>query len=182
MEVGQGSNWGCSAKGNNKEIFRFSLYGSVVLLCLGHFFSFLILYTVCRTPMTRYHPNARPLPTNRTTQTQNKRTQTSMPRVGFERTIPVFKRAKTVNALHRAVTVIVTRPFNHINYSFLSFPLSELFNDVYLTFFSPKYGTASVHRPSPDSSECPNSTLVGNSFSLISCTTIDVPNYGPQTL
>jgi hypothetical protein len=42
----------------------------------------------------------------RTTQTQNKRTQTSMPRVGFEPTIPVFERAKTVHALDRAVTPI----------------------------------------------------------------------------
>jgi hypothetical protein len=29
-----------------------------------------------------------------------------MPRVGFEPTIPVFERAKTVHALDRAVTVI----------------------------------------------------------------------------
>jgi hypothetical protein len=29
-----------------------------------------------------------------------------MPRVGFEPTIPVFERAKTVNALDRAATVI----------------------------------------------------------------------------
>jgi hypothetical protein len=47
---------------------------------------------------------ARPLPTHRTTQTQNKRTRTSMPRVGSEPTIPVFERAKT--ALDRAATVI----------------------------------------------------------------------------
>jgi hypothetical protein len=37
---------------------------------------------------------------------QNKRTQTSMPLVGFEPTIPVFERAKTVHALDRATTVI----------------------------------------------------------------------------
>jgi hypothetical protein len=29
-----------------------------------------------------------------------------MPRVGFEPTIPVFERAKTVHALDRAVTVV----------------------------------------------------------------------------
>jgi hypothetical protein len=51
-------------------------------------------------------PTARPLPTHITTQTQNKRTQTSMPRVGFEPTTPVFERAKTVHALERAATVI----------------------------------------------------------------------------
>jgi hypothetical protein len=53
-------------------------------------------------------PVARPLPINRTTQTQNKRTETLMPRVGFETTTPVFKRAKTVHAIYRAATVIGT--------------------------------------------------------------------------
>jgi hypothetical protein len=38
--------------------------------------------------------------------TQNKRTKTSMPRVGLEPTIPVFKRATTVHALGLAATVI----------------------------------------------------------------------------
>jgi hypothetical protein len=42
------------------------------------------------------------------TQTQHKRTQTSMPRLGFEPTIPVFERAKTVHALDRAATVIAS--------------------------------------------------------------------------
>jgi hypothetical protein len=40
------------------------------------------------------------------TQPQNKRTQTSMSRVGFEPTIPVFERAKTLRALQSAATVI----------------------------------------------------------------------------
>jgi hypothetical protein len=43
-------------------------------------------------------PVAKPLPTQKkTTQTQNKRTQTSMPHVGLEPTFPVFERAKTVH-------------------------------------------------------------------------------------
>jgi hypothetical protein len=37
---------------------------------------------------------------------QNKRIQTSIPQVGFEHTIPVFKWTKTVHALDRAATVI----------------------------------------------------------------------------
>jgi hypothetical protein len=37
---------------------------------------------------------------------ENKRTQTSMPRMGLEPTIPAFERAKTVHALDRAATVI----------------------------------------------------------------------------
>jgi hypothetical protein len=59
---------------------------------VGHWplfiFSFVILHTVGRTPWTVDQPVARPLPTHRTTQTQNKHTQTSMPRVGFEPTTP----------------------------------------------------------------------------------------------
>jgi hypothetical protein len=37
---------------------------------------------------------------------ENKRTQTYMPRVGFERMTPLFELAKTVHALDRAATVI----------------------------------------------------------------------------
>jgi hypothetical protein len=37
---------------------------------------------------------------------QNKRTKTSMPRLGFEPTTTVFERVKTVHALDRAATVI----------------------------------------------------------------------------
>jgi hypothetical protein len=75
-------------------------------LDLVRFFSLLILYTVDRIPWTEDQPIARPLPTHRTTRTQNKRTQTSMLRVGFETTTPVFERPKTVHALDRAATVI----------------------------------------------------------------------------
>jgi hypothetical protein len=40
-------------------------------------------------------PSARPLPTHRTTQTQNKRTQTSAPWVWFDPTIPASEGTKT---------------------------------------------------------------------------------------
>jgi hypothetical protein len=89
-----------------------SLYLSIYLrlysplLGLGRFFTFLILHTVGRTPWTGDQPVSRPLPTQRTTQTQNKHSQTSMPRVGFEPTIPAFEQAKTVHALDGAATVI----------------------------------------------------------------------------
>jgi hypothetical protein len=83
-----------------------SIYGSTALLDLGRFFSFLILYTVGRTLWTGDQPVARPLSTQSTTPTHNKHTQTSMPLVGFEPTIPVIQRAKTVHALDRAATVI----------------------------------------------------------------------------
>jgi hypothetical protein len=72
---------------------------------LGRFFSFLILYTADGTPWTGDQPVAGPLPTHRTTQTQNKCTQTSMSLLGFEPTIAVFDRTKTVHALDRAATV-----------------------------------------------------------------------------
>jgi hypothetical protein len=51
-------------------------------------------------------PFARPIPTNRTTQTQNKRIQTSMPQVGLESAIPVFERSKKVHALDRVANAI----------------------------------------------------------------------------
>jgi hypothetical protein len=51
-------------------------------------------------------PVARSLHTHKTTQTQNKRTQTPMPSVGFEPTTPAFEKAKTVHALDRAATAI----------------------------------------------------------------------------
>jgi hypothetical protein len=109
-----------------------SIYGcTVLLLDLGRFFSFLILYTVGRTSWTGNQPVARPLPNHRTTQTQNKCTQTSILWVGFEPTIPAFERGKTVHTLDRSATVIgnsiylliyvlkwmsqrVWRPLNHI--------------------------------------------------------------------
>jgi hypothetical protein len=76
------------------------------LLGPGLFFSFVIFsYAVRGTPWTSDQPVARPLPTHKAMQTQNKRTQTSMPRVGFEPMIPVFERVKIVHALVRAATV-----------------------------------------------------------------------------
>jgi hypothetical protein len=69
-------------------------------------FQFLNLNTIGRTPWTGDQPLARPLPTNRTTQTENKRTQTSMPLVGFEVAIPLLERAKKIHALDRVATVI----------------------------------------------------------------------------
>jgi hypothetical protein len=69
-------------------------------------FQFLNVFTVDRTPWTGGQPIARPLPIQRTTQIQNKRTQTSMPRVGFEPMIPEFERAKTGHASDRVATVI----------------------------------------------------------------------------
>jgi hypothetical protein len=77
------------------------IYGSGALVDLGgSSYQFLNLHTVGRTPWTEYQPVARPLPTHRTNP------QTSMPRVGFEPTIPVFKQAKTVHTLDRAATVL----------------------------------------------------------------------------
>jgi hypothetical protein len=68
-------------------------------------FQFLNPYTVGRTLGRGISPSqGRYL--HMTTQTQNKRTQTSMPRVGFEPTITVFERTKTVHVLGCAATVI----------------------------------------------------------------------------
>jgi hypothetical protein len=65
-----------------------------------------MLYTVGRTFWTGDQPVARPLPAHTEQHKQNNRTQTSMPRVGFEPTIAVFEQAKTVHALERAATMI----------------------------------------------------------------------------
>jgi hypothetical protein len=62
-------------------------------------FSFLIFYTVGRTPWTGDQPVARPLPAQIGQHKQNIRTQPSVPQMGFEPTIPVFERAKTIHAL-----------------------------------------------------------------------------------
>jgi hypothetical protein len=88
---------------------KISVYGSTTLVDLGRFFSFLIFYTVGRTPWKKDQPVARPLPAHTTTRTQNKRTQTSMSWVGFEPTIPVFERLETIHALDRAATGIGLR-------------------------------------------------------------------------
>jgi hypothetical protein len=60
----------------------------------------------CRTPWTGNQPVARPLPAHKTTQTRNKRTEASMPQVGFESMIPVLEREKTFDALDHSATVI----------------------------------------------------------------------------
>jgi hypothetical protein len=67
-------------------------------------FTFLILYTVGMTHWTGDQPVARPLHTHTGRHKQNKRKLTSVLQVGFEPTIPVFERAKTVHALDREDT------------------------------------------------------------------------------
>jgi hypothetical protein len=59
-------------------------FNSLFLRPGRYFFSFVILYTLARTSWTGDQLVASPLPAHRTSQAQNKRTQTSMPRVGFE--------------------------------------------------------------------------------------------------
>jgi hypothetical protein len=72
------------------EVIKFSCFSASYLWLYSPFvgpwslFSFLILCTVGKTPWTEDQSVARPLPIRRTTRTQNKHTQTSMPRVGFE--------------------------------------------------------------------------------------------------
>jgi hypothetical protein len=69
-------------------------------------FSYLIVYTVGRTPWTGISRRRAAASTYRAAQTQNKRTLTSMPQMGFERTTSVFERAKSIDALDSAATVI----------------------------------------------------------------------------
>jgi hypothetical protein len=80
-------------------VLSICLYLYSFLLDPGRFFSFFIFYIVGKTPWTGDQPVARPLPAHRTVRRQTKRTQTTMPQVGFESTIPVFGRVKTVSCL-----------------------------------------------------------------------------------
>jgi hypothetical protein len=78
-------------------------------------FSFLIFYTVSRAPWEGDKPVARSLPAHTGQHKQNKRTQTFMPQVGFEPTIPVFERVKTVHVLDRAAIMIsIIKKYLHI--------------------------------------------------------------------
>jgi hypothetical protein len=65
-----------------------------------------IFYAGGRTPWMNDQPIARPLPTHRTTQTQNKRTH-RYPCLEWDSNppIPAFEVAKTVHALDHAATV-----------------------------------------------------------------------------
>jgi hypothetical protein len=82
-----------------------SIYGSTPFVGPWPLFQFLNVCTIGRTPWTGDQSVARPLPTHGTAQAENKRIQTSMPRVGFEPTMPVFERAKTVDTLGRSACV-----------------------------------------------------------------------------
>jgi hypothetical protein len=105
-------------------------------------FQFLNLYIVCKTPWTGDQSVARPLTTHRTTQTRNKCTQTSIPRVVFEPTIPLFERAKTLHASDKAVAVtgsrLVTITKKNIFHIFLCLDRS-LMQDIYLASSFPKH-------------------------------------------
>jgi hypothetical protein len=103
-----------------------SIYALQPLWTLAAFFQFPNLYTVGRTPWTGDQPVARPLPTHRTIQTQNKRTQTFMSLAGFEPTIPAFERVKTVHAFDRATTVISRTDSNNIKYLGVQYELHLL--------------------------------------------------------
>jgi hypothetical protein len=63
------------------------------------------LFTAGRTPWTSDQPVARPLPTDRTTQTQHKHIPNMRVLLGFESMISASERAKTLRALDRTATV-----------------------------------------------------------------------------
>jgi hypothetical protein len=81
----------CLAASSNEKNYS-SVYGSTALVDLCRFFSFLIYIQSVGLHGRGISPSQdRYL--HRTTQTQNKHTQTSVPRVGFKPTIPVFEGA-----------------------------------------------------------------------------------------
>jgi hypothetical protein len=83
-----------------------SIHGSTVLVGPCLIFSFLVYYTVGRSPWTCDQPVTRLLPEHRTIKTQNKCIKTSIPRVGFEPTFPAFEWVKTVHVLDCTATLI----------------------------------------------------------------------------
>jgi hypothetical protein len=104
-------SWFCARSGAVVLVVCF-IHSSMALqpfIGPGRFSSFVILYTIGRTPWTGDQPITRSLPTHRTTQTQNKRTQTSMPWLGFKPTIPAFERSKIAHALDRAAAVMYVK-------------------------------------------------------------------------
>jgi hypothetical protein len=82
------------------------LCGSTAPVDLGRFFSFLIYIQAVGHLDGGSGRRIAATYTQNNTKHRKKRTQTSMPLVGFEPTIPVFKRAKTVHSSHRTATVI----------------------------------------------------------------------------
>jgi hypothetical protein len=78
-----------------------------------------------------------------------------MPLAGFEPTIPVFKRAKTFHALHRAATV--TGPSNSlptINYSTLQCDLLlASLNKLQINIKHAQFSTLGVYVLSPHAQE-----------------------------
>jgi hypothetical protein len=97
-------------------------------LALVALFLFLIQYTINRTPLSQDQPVERSLLTQRTTQTQNKRTQTSMSQVWFEPSTLAFKWAKilVVYALEREASVISLVWLREIQTHRVSIPLTRL--------------------------------------------------------
>jgi ubiquitin C-terminal hydrolase len=85
------------------------------------------------TPWTGDQPVARPLLTHRTTQTQNKRTQTSISQVEFEPTITAFERVKTVHASDLASTMIGSYCHMLANSSFIYRPTIRSYKVLILT-------------------------------------------------
>jgi hypothetical protein len=100
------------------KIHYFIILSMALQLFVGPWllFQFLNLYTVVTTPWTGHQPVLRSLPTHRTTQTPNKRTQTSVPRVAFETTTPVFERAKTVHVLGTVLRGSVDFPLAGVHF------------------------------------------------------------------
>jgi hypothetical protein len=80
-------------------------YYGFIALCwdLGHFFSFLIVYTVGRTPCTGDQPFSK---TSTYTQNNTNRINTALHLVWSQLTILVFEWAETIRALDHVTTVI----------------------------------------------------------------------------
>jgi hypothetical protein len=98
--------FGCAANYPSVKYETPKTYENLYVLLFSVYLSVYVSKALCWTPWAGDESITRPLLAHGRTQTQNKSTQTSMTWVGFELTIQVFERAKTVHALDREVTVI----------------------------------------------------------------------------
>jgi hypothetical protein len=90
-------------------------------LFVGRFFCFLILYTVGRTSQRGDKPVARPLPTHRTTYTQNKSSQTSTAVSGARVYDPSFRANEDSSCL---------RPRGHCDRQFCKLEIKILKEEI----------------------------------------------------
>jgi hypothetical protein len=102
------------------------------LLGLGLFFSFLVLYTVGRTPCTGDQPVARPLPTHRTTHTIKPHNTDNHTLSGIRTHNPSIRASENSSSLDRAATVVGCSIMQAYNICTAQIIIMIQFDSIYL--------------------------------------------------